>query len=145
VNREIPQLKKLLKEQIEHYRQALALEEELAGIIADRDFSRMAANTDRKNTLMPIIHETYEKLLSALESIRAENGTVPDAPTEKLRLESVSLLQKIEKVEKANLEAIQKQREDSAADLRQTRSARRAARGYRPQASRKHRFLDTKS
>jgi uncharacterized protein with von Willebrand factor type A (vWA) domain len=140
------ELIELLKTQLDNYTKALELELELAGIIAAGDFGTMSANTERKNRLMTSINRTYESLLPLMEKnrIAGAEGGLEDPECEKLRLQAIELLQKIGKLEAENLEAIKKSREESAAALKQTSTARRVARGYRPSGG-SHRYLDTKS
>ena len=95
---------------------------------------------------MSSVQTNYARLLPMLQASRAAEGSVElaDEKSEKLRLEAVSLLEKIAKIETANLEAIKKSRDESMAALQQAAASRRAARGYRP-SGKSHRFLDTES
>jgi uncharacterized protein with von Willebrand factor type A (vWA) domain len=140
------ELIELLKTQSDNYSKALELELELAGIIAAGEFPAMSANTECKNRLMASINRTYETLLPLMEKSRVEGaeGRLADPECEKLRLQAIELLQKIGKLEAENLEAIKKSRDESVAALKQTSTARRVARGYRPSGG-SHRYLDTKS
>ncbi len=140
------ELLELLESQTDNYRKALELERELARLIPSGDFNAVSANTARKLELMSTIQATYERLLPLLQAGRAREGLteLADQKSEKLRLEAVSLLKEIAKIETKNLETIKKSRDESMASLQQAAAARRAARGYRPHGKSQH-FLDTKS
>ncbi|HUX07584.1 MAG TPA: hypothetical protein VMX35_09755 [Acidobacteriota bacterium] len=140
------QLRKLFENLIADYRKALELERDLARLIPSGDFQAVSANTTRKQELMSSVQTNYARLLPMLQASRAAEGSVElaDEKSEKLRLEAVSLLEKIAKIETANLEAIKKSRDESMAALQQAAASRRAARGYRP-SGKSPRFLDTES
>ena len=142
-----PTLYQRLEKQLENYRAALELEQQLAAILASGDLSSLKANTAEKKKILQAIKDSHAALEPKLRQQRGDDGTIVDAACEKLRGEALALLQQIAKVEAENLETMRKGRAESLAGLELARKAKQVARGYKPskEARNVHHRLDTKT
>lgn len=140
-------LKDLLEKQVENYRRALALERKLSALIPKSDFDSIRANTERKRSLMEEIDKLDRQLGPRLRRFLGAEGSdsLPDGGAEELRQEAVSLLEEILLAEGENLKAIAESRTESIRGLRHAKTAKRAARSYKPSREGPRRGrLDTK-
>jgi hypothetical protein len=138
-------LREHLTTQIGHYRDMFVLEKELATAIGAKDFSRIAANTERKSGLMDAISRTQEELAPLLKQYGRPESGFEDEEAEKLRVEAVELLKEIQNLEHKNLVAITTEREGMLKGFKTNRQARKVARNYRDSATVVRPRFDAKS
>ena len=138
------QLKDLLGKQIEYYRQAVTLEKDLKALVEQSSFSKVSSNTGKKQLLMEKIQKTYDKLVPLLTRLRKSDGTFENSECEKLRQEAVSILQELQKLEAENLALINGSRKKMIEGLKQAKTAKQAAKSYKPSKSDRSRRVDTK-
>lgn len=136
-------LQHLLKKQNANYRRALVLERELSDLISKSDFKTIVLNTKRKQRLMAEVIKLHKQLEPVLQDCLGDRRRLSRPECEKLRLEALSLLDEIGKIEHNNLEAIRKSTAAFTNELRQVQKAKTFARGYKPSRSRQSRHIDT--
>ena len=128
-------LRELLNRQIEQYRQMQQLEEELTGLIREKAFARIAENTKKKAALMEQIIAVDGKIAPLIRSQQADDGSVSDAETEKLRNQAIALVEKLQELETENHAALEGFRDTMTQNFRQAKQAKRAAHGYKQSKS----------
>ena len=121
----------LLNLQVDQYKQAERLEEELAELIKSEKFNKIAENTRRKAELMQKTAETNEQIVALARPHQADDGAFSDAKAEALRGEAISLLERLQKLEEENRSALEGFRESRLNNFRQAKQAKRAAHGYK--------------
>jgi len=137
-------LDKLFDQQLENYARALQLEKELSELISRSDFDAISQNTRLKTELMQSIERIHARIEPELTGGADREGRELAESLKSKRAKAVELLTEITRLEKANLEALGASRVESIAQLKQTRTAKQTARGYKPRPERSSKYLDTK-
>jgi hypothetical protein len=137
-------LVELLTTQLDNYREALELENELSVLIEKGDYQSVPANTEKKTALMRSIEEIHKRLLPLLQKSLDKEGKIPDREAERRRLEAISVLRELQKLEAENLAKLEGGRARLAEHLKVAQTAKRTARSYKPKSGKTSRYLDTK-
>ena len=125
-------LLQLLERQKQLYLQALELENEMAKVIEEKNFARVAELNSQKTEHLEKTSQAFQQMQPLLAECKNESGVIPDDDAETLRQELKNLLAQIDQVQQKNIAEVSKLKEKIFGDLKGTELAKKVAKGYRP-------------
>jgi hypothetical protein len=137
---EISKLQGFLHQQLGNYQKMLEMELHLKEILAAEKYQQLAASSRKKAVLMDKIVE----LDNQLKPLLAEKTDKSDS-TQQLRAKAKDLIAEIQKVETENLQALQNYKDTMISSMKQSQTAKKAARGYKRSKNIFQASVDTKS